>query len=145
MSCNLSISIVLHFHSCKNMHSWHLSTWGSPLSRLQLKFGMVLKKTLLRSEADCCLKLLMSSKGILNISGHNGIRDFKAIMHVQVASKRIKSESVADSGMLVPVYSNLFNEPVQMTIQVVSCSPKHFISFPQAPAHVSIKTFCKHD
>lgn len=45
------------------------------------------KKTLLRSEADCCLKLLMSSKGILNISGHNGIWDFKAIMHVQVFQK----------------------------------------------------------
>lgn len=118
--------------AAKSMHSWHLSTWGSPLSRLKLKFGMVLKKkkNLLRSEADCCLKLLMSSKGILNISGHNGIRDFKAIMHVQVASKRIKSESVGDLRMLVPVYSNLFNEPVQMTIQIVSCSPKHFISFP---------------
>lgn len=108
------------------------------------------KQTLLRSQADCCLKLLMSSKGILNILGCNGIQDFKAIMHVQVASKRIKSESVADLGMLVPIYSNLFNEPVQMTIQFVSCCSKTFHFFStlnwshQAPAHVSIETFCKH-
>lgn len=40
--------------------------------------------------------ILMSSKGILNISELNGIQDFKAIMHVHLTSKRIKSESFAE-------------------------------------------------
>lgn len=44
--------------------------------------------------------ILMSSKGILNISELNGIQDLKAIMHVQVTSKRIKSESFAELYML---------------------------------------------
>lgn len=37
-------------------------------------------------------------------------------MHVQVVSKRIKSEWEADWCMLVPVYLNPCNEPGQMTM-----------------------------
>lgn len=44
--------------------------------------------------------ILMSSKGILNISELNGFQDLRAIMHVQVTSKRIKSESFAEVYML---------------------------------------------
>lgn len=43
---------------------------------------------------------LMSSKGSLNILELNGIQDFKAIMHVHLTSKGIKSESFIELYML---------------------------------------------
>lgn len=65
-------------------------------------------------------------------------------MHVQVASKRIKSEWGADWCMLVPVYLNPCNEPEQMTMHFFISL---YLLVPElaAPALPYVqKTVCKH-